>query len=514
MPAQAQHYFPKPLPSIEIEEIRLEGDAKRGNEFEILVRYKSLIDVNGTVELRIPQHTAFAGRASDARAISENRSFAREQIQTERFRIRVDESGNRLYHFSIRLPEAPAGYQRSAGRWLKIQSTEDGYDLFDPFNPGDRKPLEIGKDIQTFTGERPDRNKGNMQQMMQVQSTQNYNVSVSGKIRFWNEFEFLHRGVYSNDVVLWFRNSSDPGTWFHPVPSSEPIQGTHFDKLDEQGNFSFNFSFNGDLSGYDELIVLVNTANNAAIMPAPQDGYVSFSSSGYTAFFNESEGLQVSIDPAQTNITVNQNGEVNSQWGRVLRYSELSKEYLTELYGGNMTFTVPAIPTRIASLSGACGVFRNQWSFLNGFSQSIEIDPDCTEFTTVSHEFGHWSNYRMWTNNSKYNNAQKTLKEGFAIFFSFGTRNYGNRNFGDALLSGDDNTEEAPFQIGTFSGQGFRFTSIRAAHPVNGEPGFAAAASYLWNLYDDPVDNTFLASQYNIGDNDDIRSSGIFKSAA
>ncbi|MEX2484471.1 MAG: hypothetical protein WED10_07925, partial [Brumimicrobium sp.] len=110
----------------------------------------------------------------------------------------------------------------------------------------------------------------------------------------------------------------------------------------------------------------------------------------------------------------------------------------------------------------------------------------------------------MWTNNSKWNNAQQTLKEGFAIYHSFAVRNYGNRNYGDDLRNWDDNTE-----VASFNDSPYRYSGIRYAQPSAGEPGFAAAASYLWNLYDSPEDNTFLAAQYSNGDNDDINGHSL-----
>ncbi|MEX2484470.1 MAG: hypothetical protein WED10_07920 [Brumimicrobium sp.] len=316
LPAEAQHLESPALePAVDIEEIQLVGKADRGNTFEILVRYRSLLDITGSVNMKIPGHVSFPGRGTDIKFIARDRRFTAQQVRTERFEVQANESDSGIYTVEINTPDAPANYQRSVDRWIKIHSTEDGFEIFDPLNPGDREPKEIGVDIQTYLGERPDQQRGKTDGV-QNQSSQNYSVSVNGQIRFFSGSpEFINRGVYGNGVVLWFRDSSDPENWYHPVYAPDPVQGTHFDKLDEQGNFSFNFSFTGDLSGYDELIVLVNTANNAAIMPAPQDGYISFGN-GYTAYFHESEGLQVSINPSQTNISVNQNGEVNSQWGQ------------------------------------------------------------------------------------------------------------------------------------------------------------------------------------------------------
>ncbi|MEO9887235.1 MAG: T9SS type A sorting domain-containing protein [Balneola sp.] len=396
------------------------------------------------------------------------------------------------------------GYSKATSRWIKIQSGNDGFSIFDPLNPGDRQPLEIGKDIKTYVGEKPEKGK-NKGMNVQSQPNQNYSVSVSGKIRFYQSSEDLYRGVYGNNVVLWFRDSSDPGTWYHPVYSSSGNQqNVHYDELDEQGNFSFNFNFNGDLTGYDELIVLVNTANDAAIIPVPQDGYITYYSSIPVMHFNESEGLTVPINPAQTTITINQNNNsFPSNLGRALRYMQISKEYTETLYNGSTPFSTPPILTEV-NTSTSCGLFTNSGKWLFGWTwnQHITINPRCATFSTISHEFGHWLNYRMWTNDSKWNNSNDSLTEGWAIFFSFASRNYGNRKFGDDFEKDEDNPEEDAFE--TYP---YRYAGISYADPdvPNTNKSAAAQSAFLWNLYDNVTDNNFLATTYNNADNDDIK---------
>jgi len=408
------------------------------------------------------------------------------------------------------MPEAPDEYNPTVERWIKIYTTEDGFDLFDPLNPGDREPKEIGKDIQTFVGERLDKEKGEME-TMQLQSGQNYNVSVSGKIRFLSSiFPEAFSGVYRNSVVLWFRNSSDPGTWFHPVLGN--IQGTHFDKLDADGNFSFSFSFTGDLSGYDELIVLVNASNDAAFMPVPPDGYVSWHGNGYTAYYHESDGITASINPSQTSISITEeNNNFPPDQGKVYRHVQQSKEYVEALYDGNLPFSLPAIYTKLhtENMEGKAGLFcsvdkcvdSDDNEFEAPFGPFIFINPVSGDnIKTISHEYGHKTNFRMWNSStSKMANATFSLKEGWAEFFSFGVRNYTNRNFGDALLSNRTNAEEAPFDEDRYSGFSY----------LSRDRNVAAFGSYLWNLYDDPEDQTFLAAQYSQGDNDDINGHSL-----
>jgi len=499
-PICAQVYTLAKKPSVKIQSIELIGEAKKGDIFNLKVRYKSFVDASAQVTFRVPEHVSLPERTLDSRSVLLNRNVSKAATYVEQFTIKADNTGNGIYEIQIKVSNAPLGYSKKASQFIKIRSKKNEFEVFDPQNPGDRKPKVIGKDIQTQQGEKS--RKGNAKNLnIQSQPNQNYSISVSGKIRFLeSSFPQEYRGVYGNAVVLWFRNSSNPNDWYHPLIGN--TKNTHYDILDEQGNFSFNFNFTGDLSGYNEMIVLVNTANDATIMPVPNDGYIVQTGSGYKAYFNESEGLSISISTSQTNITVNQNGEMNANAGRILRYSQISNEFTEEIYNGNMTFSVPAIPTRIANIS-ACGTFYNSYSFLQGWSQSIDINPNCTDFTTISHEYGHWTHYRMWTNNSKWNGASDALQEGWAVFYSFASRNYGNKQYGDELEQFEDNTEED-----AFVNSPYRYAGIGYASPNAPSFGKSAAAfsCYLWNLYDNPTDNNFLANIYDNAENDDVQN--------
>ncbi len=337
---------------------------------------------------------------------------------------------------------------------------------------------------------------------MQIQSTKTYNVTITGKIRFWDNIvnPGVYRGVYDNGVALWFRNSNNPNDWYNP--DTGHTRHESYDILDNQGNFSFNFSFTGDLSAYNQVIVIVNTANDAAFVPTPADGYIVYNADGTTtSYFNEGDGITANFDPSNTNISINQNGEFDPGYGAIFRYAMLSKEFVEQRYGGSLPFSLPAIYTRIYDLSsqGDAGVFCSSNSCTNLTKQPygpyIMIDPNWTDFDTISHENGHDVNFRMW-GKSKFDAANDDLVEGWAIFYSFAARNYGNRQYGDDLLEGYDNTEEAPFQTDP------RYYSIGYADA--GQPAKAAAACFLWNLYDSNHSPTFEASLYDNGDNDDL----------
>lgn len=407
----------------------------------------------------------------------------------------VDQHSNSaiLCDFKVYIEGAELGYAREYSKIFKIKPEKDRLDVLTIAYLSEGEPKVIGEDIQILFGDNVSRKIGANYQIMA-----NYSVNISGKVEYYEPLlPSLSSGLYGGEVVLWFRDSGNPGTWYHPVVGNS--EHTHYDVLSEDGSFSFSFNFTGDLTGYDEAIVLVNTGNSAAFMPAPMDGYVSYGGGGYTAYFNESEGLEIPINPAITTISVSDDAEVNSASGRVLRYSKLSQDYVNDLYG-SPTFSVTAIPTQIASLSGPCGLFHTSWSPIGGFSNSIEIDPGCTEFTTVSHEYGHWVNYRMWNNGIKFNGASSSLKEGFATFYSFAVRNYAYAAYGDLLLSWDDNLEEYPFVVSPARYYGIRYQQS----DVNA----AAFASYLWNLYDD-LSDPMLADDYDGWDNDDIQGMSV-----
>jgi len=489
-------------PVVEIQDIRVVGSARTGDTFEIVVRYKTHLDIPANVSFRVPEHVSFPGRTTDVKSISEVRSFLSGQTRTERFQVRTDASGTGLYTIHFDIPMAPDEYNPSVERWIKIYTTDDEFDLFDPRNPGDRNPKIIGEDIETFLGDHPKQQKGKMQNM-QVQSSQNYNVTVSGNIRFYSSFpEFMNRGVYGNSVVLWFRSSSNPTIWYHPVYAPDPVQGVHFDKLDDEGYFSFVFSFTGNLSGYDEVIVLVNASNDATFMPAPQDGYIVWSGNGYSSYYHESDGIVASFNPSQTTISVNQsNNSFPPDHGKIYRYLKQSREYVFELYNGNAPFNLPPIYTFLydgnpQAAGGFCSVSNCKGLSSQPFGPYIFINPNFgSQIKTISHEYGHKVNFRMWNSSSnKMSNATLSVKEGWAEFFSFALRNFANRNYGDNLLSNRTNAEEAPFYTNRYAGFSYLGT----------DRNVAAFASYLWNLYDDPQDDTFLSNAYSIGDNDDI----------
>ncbi len=89
----AQHELPDLKSSIEIEDIKVIGEAKQGDTFDILVRYKALLDSPGNLSLRVPAHAELVQRGGGVRSLRETRSYKAGEVRTERFTIKANEVG-------------------------------------------------------------------------------------------------------------------------------------------------------------------------------------------------------------------------------------------------------------------------------------------------------------------------------------------------------------------------------------------------------------------------------------
>lgn len=320
-----------------------------------------------------------------------------------------------------------------------------------------------------------------------------YNVSVAGKLRYGHSSGSETYGVLGSKVIFRFVNPAT-GAWWHP--SLNVARHIHYDILDEEGSFSFDFSFVGDLSrgGYTELWILLSPENDGAFAPAPASGYRVWMDNRYYDLLNEVDGIQISLNPVNPNISYySESDVVDRHFGAVLRNSALSREFMQALYGGPLSFSLPKISMKIFDIASAGSYYG-----CNG-TPYIVIDPDNTLPTTIDHEYGHHVHHSMWGWNCSYQwNHQdaKQLIEGWADFFTFCARNYAQRQYGREFEWGvTELVEEAPY----YANPRFRGLSYTGSHPE-----YSACACLLWNLYDGSADDGFEAPPYSPGDNDDI----------
>lgn len=477
--------------AIKITNLEILGAPLVGNSFLLKVNFIS--NINGTAELTsiLPENIKSYNNRT-IRNLNEKIYLSKGVEYERKFVLIVDKEGESMIQITIALDNPVQGYNSSSTRYISIEVNKTSYKVFDPKNQRSYSPKNINTSYNSS----------------QTMLNQPYTISISGKVKYQSStYPYNNFGVYGVKVELWFRNSSSPDQWYHLVYSSNCTgsQNIHYDIVDEQGNYNFNFSFNGDLSSYNQALVIVSRDNAGAYMPLQSNGIRRWCNNTYSDWFSLAESYVGNINGSNSNITItNADATVNSADGAILRKMMLAREFVVSRYNGSIPFSLPPIYTLSTDLSQYAGLFHSNGPY-------IEIDYDWTDLTTVSHEYGHYVNYKMWNdyligNNGCSNELGQTIpgkgrvyKEGWAIFFSFAARNYSNRVYNEYLIDYDDNTEKASFVTNPrFSG--IRYTST--------DPEISAFACYLWNLYDGYNDGNFKSSSY-LGDNDDVNGYGV-----
>jgi hypothetical protein len=423
--------------AVEITDMRLLGKATKGANVTLQVRFRAHVDGPGTIMLRYPKHVAPPGRRPEETFRTKSLRLKKGKKYVKTYPMRVTGTGGAMVSAIVRAEEVLEGYDASASEHVNVVTGEDTYQIFAPGDTTRRR-------VKATKG---GANKSNTNAKAEAKSGSYYTVSVSGEINFFDEDpnQLRMEGLYGSEVELWFRDSSNPDALYHPLGEAEHVT---YDEIEEDGQYHFDFSFSGDLSGYDELLVLVTTSNDAASLSVDQGAWIIDSGDGTETSFGTQQGVVYDISGMGTDISIsNADAEVNSEDGAILRNMQLSREFVEARYSGSLPFNLPIVSVWKEEISGA-GLFCEPE---DGCGSSaipvIKIDPRSTEFTTTSHEYGHYVNYRMWGGgDGPLNGATSQLKEGWAIFYSFGVRNYANEEYGDALRDDDDNTEEDAFE--------------------------------------------------------------------
>lgn len=463
--------------AVEITEMRFLNDPTRGATVNLQVRFTAFIDGMGEVMLRYPGHLRPPSAPLEELYQSESLVFQAGRQYVRTYVLRMDDPGVGMISFLARIDDVPEGYRGSAVEYLNVESTTTEARVF---ARGDTllRPLETtkGQQGEGITGVLP-----------------YHTVSVSGTLRYFDQDQFLERGVYGARVELWFRNSNNPNALYHPVLGD--TEHTHFDRVGDGGAFNFSFSFNADISSYNQLMMIVTSANDAASVYVQQGGYISNSGGGTVMYFGASEGVVYPINSTATAITLTGAAvEVNPMDGAILRNMMLSRDLVVRRYNYSLPFSLPIIRVYRSDLSSiqAAGVFR-----VSSTPVYIEIDHNYTWLSTNAHEFGHYLHYQMWgASRSRFNQANQTFIEGWAQFYSFTTKNYANEVFGDfdSFSFYRDNTEEGPYRSPRFTGFGY----------LTSNPSVPMFSSYLWSLYDGYDGGIYEGLNYGDGDNDDL----------
>lgn len=414
--------FPALEPSVEISNLQVIGDASTGSVFTLQVDYTPRVSGRGEISIQLPENIKRSqGVNREQRRISVGTDFQRESQFSRSFELQAIDEGASIIHASVSMPTAPDGYKKHITRHIYIETKGSSATVVDPRTEDAQLPNSISevpnhRQIQ----------KDDIGQSIDLSgSPRSYSINIDGLARFYESNLAQFIGVPGIRVELFFRDSDAPLDWYHPVNGYS--RHTHFDEVDEAGDYSFNFSFQEypELLPYDEIVIAVGNANEATTLQT-----------------NSIQFFTIPFDPNNSGVTATKNLEVDPHRGRMLRYMMLSREFIEQRYNGNVPFSIGRVNSEFTYDSDTCGSLRTSWNLFS-WNARIRINPEeCSEFTTISHEYGHWINWRMWKGSERsFQSTSSLFKEGWAIFFSFAVRNYANNQYGDPIRIGDDNTE-------------------------------------------------------------------------
>ncbi len=415
--------------------------------------------------------------------------------------MKIYQYGGSLLQATVSRLSPILGYQNYASAHLEIQN----------YFPGSLNIVNQGSprsDTGTLTYDTP-------------QNLRPAHLIINGKV-LYQEATFPYnpkpyRGVYDVRVVLLFHRSQDSGAcppgplnlnFFHPVPGC--IEGTHWSKVDVNGNFHFDFIANlGSWSAYSDVVLLVTKWNDAADLQNASSNpfgggcgkyssqacnlisYYTIKDSGGCSPWHTFEEPYYSCLPTNNTTLLEYDTDtilLDDFNGMALRNAELSKEFDSVRYGVRTAQS----PTYPCEISHCC------WGGGQCNGPDVWLTTDVND-AAVDHEFGH---HFHWTFSPS--SFFGKFCEGYAQWHQFAVRNYAHRQYGDDdgyLHDSADNPEWMPFQLPPH-----RYTDAYTASqpPYPQEDYYDDMMCFLWNVYDkynDPVDRS---TYYDDSDNDDI----------
>jgi hypothetical protein len=342
------------------------------------------------------------------------------------------------------------------------------------------------------------------------------------------------------DVWLFFRKiGGQPGILIHPSPfvGNKPVEGEHYTKCDDDGDFSFDFEYdldslkNGEENATFDVIIMVSKENEALWLESPSNHnrvnsltnlYRTFNSpeTMHVRFFKNDFGVKSNYDP---NSSANQNGnhqftmtfKLKEDDGSIFRHITLSREFLKEFYdeetfedlGMNQIHLINIkgnwCDNSSAAFSSCLNWINGDYIWINGYSNAASIN--------CAHEYGHYFNKY----NSRFSSTlfSTTCNEGFALFYGWIYRQWLNNQYGDGIEAFIDNCELGPYisfqNANRINGQWVddiedysnRFGNITKTRT---DVNMSKFACLLSNIYDGTDYNLYSFSQYQGKDNDDI----------
>lgn len=321
--------------------------------------------------------------------------------------------------------------------------------------------------------------------------------------------------VMDGYVRLWFVR---PEFWFkynryHPIDptSTGYIEGVHYSKIDEDGNFQFNFDIttNVDLGVGWRVFVQIAKANDAVRLQSPTNHHLvpnSITSDHIMMAWNEAFGSElISNNSTQTYII---NLKPNYTDGNVLRTGSLMRKFILERYGvstiGSLPINTLVGEARLPQISVHVKPWLTNPSYgTNNLGMALPNENDLG----FSHEYGHYLHHSFYAFNTSIG-LPYAISEGFADFHSFAFRTWKENKYGD----------ETPWfgnlELTITQGKDFGWyptlkqDRFEGCSHQNHDP--CAFAAYLWNLYDSYESNDYNFKDFKTMNNDDIYLGGQY----
>jgi len=267
---------PKLKEVLEISNLKVKSYDIKNNTAVIEYQIKAHEKFNGTLVISSPNSPT----EKTVQMNAEQMNITQQGIVTKTITVTLSENEVTMVSLNLSTPFIANGYKKDYYRYFKIIKMGSDAAILDPREKSELKAKVVGKEITVTTGKQNINRQNGVNGIESIQSM-NYAINISGNIRIGQ----IDEGLFGNGVTLMFRNSSNPTNWYHPLLGHD--RNVHYDILDEQGHFSFNFSFTGDLTTYNQVIVIVGTNNDASILPVPSDGYIVWENNSYTTYFKE-----------------------------------------------------------------------------------------------------------------------------------------------------------------------------------------------------------------------------------
>lgn len=462
-----------------INSLKILESGKNKSEVTLEVNYASFVTAKAIMQVHFSDHLSDKEN-EEKRTVEFPLELIQNITQKQTVELKLKKKYQSILSVTIYAENLGKNYIPKITDYIEIDNETDTVKTFQRWqDKGKRKPIVLI--------EKKNENGLDKVNKQSKPSTQNYTINVYGKVKFKDpqSLSGIYYGVQGVKVKLWFRNSNNSNSLYHPVYGD--VKNVHYDEVDHEGNYNFSFSFSGDLTLYNQIMLLVTSSNSAAILDTPDNGYIV----GDVGYFGSSEGVLIPFNNS-LNTLVTKDIEINSQDGDILRNMYHAREFIYSRY--NVPVYIPQIRVKIKDLGpNVNGLFQPYDNV------HIELAPNRTWHKTSAHEYGHFVNYLLWEESSYFAVAEQRIIEGFAEFYCGAVMNYANRKYGDEIDFYYSNGEEAPFLGDRFAGFSYKTTNLDVAK-------FASA---LWNLYDKNTDGNFKRTLYDNADNDDVNDDPI-----